>query len=131
MPLNQRQFFLWGTDYAYDVEHAYRLLASVPRETEHLDVALWAHRYGLDRNTETNISVADSFDRAYAMTVDLTRPLILATVPDTGGGLMDLVVDGVHRLYKAHVRGVARLPAFRLTAAESRAITRTVRLIEL
>ena len=83
VPLNQRQLFLWGTDRAYDVEHAHHILAAAPRETEQLDVAFWAHVYGLDGNSETNISVADTFDRGYAMTVDLSRPLIVATVRGT------------------------------------------------
>ena len=42
-----------------------------------------------------------------------------------------LVIDGVHRLFRGHVEGVLELPAYRLSAAESHAVTRTIRIVEL
>ncbi|NBF00257.1 hypothetical protein FE391_43630 [Nonomuraea sp. KC401] len=56
-------------------------------------------------------------DAEHAARVDLSRPLIVATVP-TGGML---IIDGWHRLCKAVTIGVEELSAVVLTAEEERA----------
>ncbi len=56
------------------------------------------------------------------MTTDLTQPVIIATLPGTADGPLALLIDGTHRLYKAHATGVAVLPAGVLTEAETSAI---------
>ncbi|WP_433426237.1 hypothetical protein ACQP1V_43070 (plasmid) [Microtetraspora malaysiensis] len=53
-------------------------------------------------------------DEAYAATVDLTKPLILAPFADCG----NLVIDGWHRIWKARRDGVETLPAHLLTPEE-------------
>ncbi|WP_177227719.1 ParB N-terminal domain-containing protein [Nonomuraea pusilla] len=55
-----------------------------------------------------------SIDTEHAAQVDLSEPLIVATVPN--GGM--LIIDGWHRLYRALTTGVAELPAVVLTAEE-------------
>ncbi|GAA1772663.1 ParB N-terminal domain-containing protein [Nonomuraea bangladeshensis] len=55
-----------------------------------------------------------SIDTEHAAQVDLSEPLIVATVPN--GGM--LIIDGWHRLYKALTMGVAELPAVVLTTEE-------------
>lgn len=55
-----------------------------------------------------------SINTEHAAQVDLSEPLIVATVPN--GGM--LIIDGWHRLYKALTTGVAELPAVVLTAEE-------------
>ncbi|MEU8324136.1 hypothetical protein AB0C33_37740 [Nonomuraea sp. NPDC048881] len=50
----------------------------------------------------------------HAAHVDLSEPLIVATVPN--GGM--LIIDGWHRLYKALATGVPELAAVILTAEE-------------
>ena len=57
------------------------------------------------------------------MTTDLTRPVIIATVRGSAPGeRLALLIDGTHRLYKAHATGTAQLPALALTPAETLAI---------
>jgi hypothetical protein len=55
------------------------------------------------------------------MTTDLARPVILATLR-TRPGPAALLIDGIHRLYKASATGTAELPACLLTQAETLAI---------
>ncbi|MFB4284996.1 hypothetical protein ACBJ59_57700 [Nonomuraea sp. MTCD27] len=58
-----------------------------------------------------------AIDAEHAAQVDLSEPLIAATVP-TGG---ILIIDGWHRLCKAVTIGLPELPAVVLTAEEERA----------
>ena len=69
-------------------------------------------------------------DEEYAKTVDITRPIILVMA---GGakeewGLeqdiepMAMIIDGWHRLHKAHTDGVERLPCILLTLEEETAV---------
>ncbi|NRQ31350.1 ParB N-terminal domain-containing protein [Nonomuraea sp. NN258] len=50
----------------------------------------------------------------HAATVDLSKPLIVAPVPELG----TLVIDGWHRIWKARKAGVETLPAVLLTPDE-------------
>lgn len=61
-------------------------------------------------------------DRAYAMTTDLTKPLIVAQLIITGHPPSPLLIDGIHRLHRAWREHVPQLPAYLLTAEESRQI---------
>jgi hypothetical protein len=56
----------------------------------------------------------DGLDEKYAMTTDLTRPLIF--VPFKG---KDQLIDGHHRLFKAAVLGADALLAYFLTQEEA------------
>ena len=62
------------------------------------------------------------FNRAYAMTTDLTQPVIIATMPGSAAAPCPLLIDGTHRLFKGHATGAAELPAYVLTEAETLAI---------
>jgi hypothetical protein len=53
------------------------------------------------------------------MTTDLTKPLIIATVPVLGGPPSPLLIDGTHRLDKAAAQGRTNLPCFVLAQAET------------
>ncbi|MGW4792451.1 hypothetical protein ACWEPC_08575 [Nonomuraea sp. NPDC004297] len=55
-----------------------------------------------------------AIDAEHVLQVDLSEPLIMATVPN--GGM--LIIDGWHRLCKALALGVAELPAVVLTEEE-------------
>lgn len=90
---------------------------------------LWARAYGLDRDPGTHtdtiplLGPGPGFDAGYAMTTDLTRPVIIATVRgSTPGERVALLTGGTCRLYKAHTTGAAQLPAWVLTLAETLAI---------
>jgi hypothetical protein len=125
-PPSPAQWFVFG-GWVFDVTAAAAIIRGEPRETISLPVEPWAGAYGLDRDgsdtgTIPLLGPGPGFDRAYAMTTDLTQPVIIATLPGTGGGPLALLIDGTHRLYKAHATGVAELPAWVLTPAETLAI---------
>ncbi len=58
--------------------------------------------------------LAPEIDRDYALMTDLTQPLLF--IPFKG---KDQLIDGWHRLYKALLLGVERLPAYFLTESEA------------
>jgi hypothetical protein len=79
------------------------------------EVALCLHQ-GRDQPL---LGPGPGFNRAYAMTTDLTQPVIIATLPVTGDEPAPLLIDGTHRLYKAHATGAGQLPAWVLTETET------------
>jgi hypothetical protein len=119
------QWFRFG-GWLFDVDRAQALLAESPREPLPLAVMPWVRQYGLDLLDEPNrvpiLGIGPEFDREYAMTMDLTRPLIVATLHLPGSGNSSLLIDGTHRLYQAFRESVAELPAYVLDVNESLAI---------
>jgi hypothetical protein len=79
-----------------------------------------------DTNSFPIISGPD-LDPEYALTTDLEKPVILATLQARGREPEPLLIDGCHRVYRANVEGRATLPAYVLTVAESLAIRSHVR----
>ncbi|HKR81476.1 MAG TPA: hypothetical protein VJR27_00550 [Candidatus Saccharimonadales bacterium] len=121
-----RQLFLFGP-WSFDVDQAQAVIAERPRSTHTLPVEPWARAYGLDEldnpNTASLIGPGPSFDRRYAMTTDLAEPVMVAVLRDQESGQdCPLLIDGTHRLYRAHQEGIAELPAYVLTVEESLAI---------
>jgi hypothetical protein len=116
-----RQTFQFGI-WIFDVTAAEQLvIAAEARPVVLLDVPMWAHAYGLDRDEPSGVPLigpGESFDRAYAMTTDLTR-LLLATLPTSDGASGHLLIDGCHRLYHAWSAGQATLTAYELDRAET------------
>lgn len=119
------QWFRFG-GWIFDIDRAQVLLAERPREPQPLEVTPWVRQYGLDLLEEPGrfpiLGVGPDFDREYAMTTDLTNPLIVATLHLPGSGDSALLVDGTHRLYRAFREGVPELPAYVLDVSESLAI---------
>jgi hypothetical protein len=114
-----RQWFHLG-GWLFDVRAAEDLLTARPRDPVALDVMTWAHAYGLDRLHQSSaplVGIGPDFDPAYAMTTDLGTPVILATLRDAS-----LLIDGCHRLYRAHAEARPTLPAFVLTPVETLSI---------
>lgn len=122
VPRNEQQYALIG-DTLLDVEQAHRLLRASPRPRVRIDVPAWARLYGLDGDPTSPVKVGPTFDPAHALTADLNRPLILATFTTGEGAGAELIIDGSHRLYRAHLEGRDSLPAYLLTASETVAIT--------
>lgn len=56
------------------------------------------------------------------MTTDLTKPLIVAQLDVTGHPPGPLLIDDIHRLYRAWRKHAPRIPAYPLTAEETRQI---------
>lgn len=119
------QWFQFG-GWVFDVDHAQALLAEQPREPQPLPVMPWVRQYGLDLldhpETAPILGIGPGFDRDYAMTTDLTEPLIVATLRTSDHGQSPLLIDGTHRLYRAYREGVAELPAYVLNVVETQAI---------
>ncbi|MCW6003716.1 hypothetical protein K1W54_03860 [Micromonospora sp. CPCC 205371] len=122
-----QQWFYFGP-WAFSIDEAERLIADRPREPHTLDVAVWANAYGLTTIDDLALGsvsligpTRDGLDREYAMGVDLTKPVIVATL-ETNGEPAALLIDGVHRLYRAWREHVAHLPAYVLDIAETQQI---------
>jgi hypothetical protein len=127
-PPRPAQWFVFA-GWVFDVTAATAIIRAEPRETVSLPVEPWARAYGLDRDPGSDTAAAfpllgpgPGFSRAYAMTTDLTQPVIIATLPVTGDEPAALLIDGTHRLFKGHATGTAELPAYLLTEAETLAI---------
>lgn len=125
MSEHQEQWFHFGP-WVFNIDAAHILLADAPRDTHDLDVTTWATAYGLthlddpDRTAVNLIGpVPGAVDRLHAMSTDLTRPVILGQVSVNGSPPAALLIDGVHRLYRAWREAVPRLPAYLLTAEET------------
>ena len=119
------QWFRFG-GWIFDIDRAQALLTKRPREARPLEVIPWVRQYGLDLFDEPNrfpiLGFGPDFDREYAMTTDLTSPLIVATLHLPGSGNSALLIDGTHRLYRAFRQSIPELPAYVLDVDESLAI---------
>jgi hypothetical protein len=108
--------------WAWDVTKARRLIDDGVGTRVELPVADWARLVGL-------IAV----DPDHAATVNLDQPVVLVDIADTGGLMVGpFVIDGWHRIYRAHREGRSHLPAYLLDpAAEARVRLQTkIRLVE-
>jgi hypothetical protein len=128
MSNNQEQWFHFGP-WVFSIDAAQELIAAAPRDTVDLDVMTWATAYGIThlddpRRTAVNLigPTPDAVDRLYAMSTDLTRPVLLGRVRVGASAPAALLIDGVHRLYHGWREGVPRLPAYLLTTEETRRI---------
>lgn len=122
------QWFYFGV-WRFDIQAAERLLQSKPRESVELKISGWARAYGLVSGTVGTFPIVGGvdFEPAYAMTTDSNKPLILATLQAKGKASEPLLIDGCHRVYRAHAEGRATLPAHVLDVAESLAIRSHIR----
>ena len=125
---HQQQWFHFGP-WVFSIDAAQALIAAAPRDILALNVTAWATAYGLTRlddpdHTSINLigPASDGLDRLYAMSTDLTNPVFLGRVRVGAIPPAALLIDGVHRLYHAWRTGVPRLPAYLLTAEETRAV---------
>lgn len=121
-PRHEQQYALIGTTL-FDIEQAHRILRTTRRRLVHIDVDTWARLYGMDGNPHSPIALGALFDPAHAKTANLNRPLILITLTTSDARETLLIADGSHRLFRAFTERRGHLPAYILTAAETRAIT--------
>ncbi|MEV1319441.1 hypothetical protein AB0J14_25555 [Micromonospora arborensis] len=113
----------------FDINAALALIAAAPRAPQPLNVTAWANAYGLRHLDNpnpwaTNLigPTKNSLNRAYAMTADLTTPVIVCQIPITEQQPAPLLIDGTHRVYRAWRDQVPQLPAHLLTPAETQQI---------
>lgn len=124
----QPQWFHFGP-WLFDIDAAQALIAAAPRDVLDLNVPAWATALGLTRlddpeHTKVNLigPAPGGVDRLYAMSTDLSDPVILGRVRIGDIPPAALLIDGVHRLYRAWREDVLHLPAYLLTAEETRAV---------
>lgn len=121
-PRGQRfQFGPW----LFDIDQAQALIGEQPREAVVASVPPMAHFYGLDAiGSEGSISLftPTGLDRDYAMTTNLAEPVIIAQLRTAPGKSFQLLIDGIHRLYRASTERVEELPAYLLSMEESLSI---------
>ncbi len=124
------QWFHFGP-WVFSIDAAEALIAAAPHERLDLDVTAWATAYGitrLDDRQPTSVNLIgptrDAVDRDYAMTTDLTQPVILGQLAINNLPPAALLIDGVHRLYRAWREAIPRLPAHLLTVEETLRIQR-------
>jgi hypothetical protein len=119
---NEQQVFAFGP-FVFDVEEAHAIIRRAPRPKFQIDAEAWALNYGIayiqsdgttPADAPTLIRQADGFVTAHAMRADLGRPLIMARIDG-----LELVIDGIHRLYKAWHLGIEQLNAYHLTDGET------------
>jgi hypothetical protein len=99
--VSDRQYFHYLNWY-FDIDRAKQLVAAAPRGTVNVDPARVAAAFGLypprEEREGTIATGLIEVDRTYAMTVDLSQPLILGTIEDTSGCTFHLLIDGWHRI---------------------------------
>ncbi|MEU4693753.1 hypothetical protein [Actinoplanes sp. NPDC023714] len=127
------QFFQFGP-WVFSIDAAEAAITAEPRPTQPLPVAAWAAFYGLKHLDDPRRSAAaligptsDGLDREYAMTTDLTNPVIVGQLL-VEHQAAPLLIDGTHRLYRAWREKVPELPAHLLTVEETLAVRHEVSL---
>lgn len=116
----------------WDVVVAQWLVAQAPRPAQPLPVAVWAKAFGFltpyrpkaerAANERVGLSII-GVDTDAAMQIDaaaLLRPVLVAQIAITDDGVAPLLIDGIHRLYRAAQSGIHVLPSYVLTVEESR-----------
>jgi hypothetical protein len=109
----------------FNIDRAQALLAEQPRKESVASVSPMAHFYGLDvigNEGSTSVFTPMRLDREYAMTTDLEEPVIIAQLRTASGESFHLLVDGIHRLYRAYAERIDQLPAYVLSVEESLSI---------
>jgi hypothetical protein len=123
-----QQYFVFAA-WAFDIDAAQARLQSRPREQIQAEITGWARAFGLHEQPEGRFPLISGpdLDREYAMTTDLDQPLIFATLQAAGQAPEQLLIDGWHRVYRAHAEQRTHLPAYVLDIEESLAIRCHVR----
>src|SRR5260370_41777926 len=108
----------------WDIVKARYLIQKRNTAPDVLLVAITAHTYGLDTPRDSDKAVyAVYIDEARAMSeaIATTIPVILALIQgDEGEEPKPLLIDGLHRLYKAFQEGKETIPCYALTPQEER-----------
>ncbi|MFI2616628.1 hypothetical protein [Streptomyces sp. NPDC018584] len=122
------QFFHFDP-FVYDVDAALRIIRDEPRpdRLQEIDVAVWARSLGLHKSQEEirrgntiPLFIPKDFNEEYARTqADLSVPLIFADLSKEGDEPGYMLIDGTHRLRRAVIEGVEKLPVYLLDRAEA------------
>ncbi|MFJ2115138.1 hypothetical protein ACIOEX_25125 [Streptomyces sp. NPDC087850] len=119
------QYFHFGP-FIYDVDAALEIIHKEPRpdRLQEIHVAVWA--LGVHKSPEENRQgktiplLVGNFDEEYARTqADLSVPLIFADLSTEGEKPGYMLIDGTHRLRRAFIEDVEKLPVYLLDKVES------------
>ncbi|MFF1678339.1 hypothetical protein ACFVYG_20155 [Streptomyces sp. NPDC058256] len=125
-PVSPLQTFRYGT-WVFDIDRAQIILEEQPRAVVPTPVADWVTAYHLNLLTPDDEGEPwcpvfgpdqSHFDAGHAMHTDLGKPVIIATMQFDGNPAL-LLIDGIHRMYRAMTEGRSTLPAHVLTVAET------------
>lgn len=109
---------------AWDVQAAKALIRGKPRKVVSLEVEATANLLSKritreDGSRVITLGIHVDWEKVDTEEVDLSVPVILAPFQDSY-----IVIDGWHRVAKAHLKGIATLPAVVLTKKEGREVSR-------
>ncbi|GCE32083.1 hypothetical protein KDA_75670 [Dictyobacter alpinus] len=99
----------------WDIVKARYIIQKANKPVGSLRVASAARVYGLDRPQTEESAVAVDETRGMSETIDTRVPVILALLK---GASSPILIDGLHRLYKAYREGKETLPCYALTSEE-------------
>jgi hypothetical protein len=107
--------------FLFNVDRGLDTVTERPREARQVEVGPWARFFGFDVPEEAGVALfaPKYLDPDYAMTTDLDEPVLIATLRGNEDRQFPLLIDGTHRIYKAHALGTASLPAYVLDEDES------------
>ncbi|MFE8941161.1 hypothetical protein ACFYNX_27265 [Streptomyces sp. NPDC007872] len=120
------QLFLYGK-WLFNIDQAQALLKDHLRDTKPTAVADWVAAYHLDQLTPGYDDARwcpvfgpdqSAFNAEHALQTDLNKPVIIATLEFDNGPAI-LLIDGIHRMYRAMTEGRTTLPAHTLTTTET------------
>lgn len=123
------QRFTFGK-WVFNINKAEEIIAAEPRATIPTEVPSWAAVYQLDRLRPDYAGASwcpifgpdqRHFNYEHAMSTDLAKPVIIALVK-FGDDVNQLLIDGTHRMFHAHTKGLDRLPAYFLSVEETEEI---------
>ena len=99
----------------WDIVKARYIIEQIRKPVNTLQVAGAARAYGLDRpQSEESAAMVDE-KRAMSTAIDTSVPVILVLL---AGASSPILIDGLHRLYKAYREGKKTIPCYALTSEE-------------
>lgn len=125
-PVSHPQTFNYGK-WIFDIDRAQKILDEQPRAVAPTLVADWVGAYHLNLLKPEYEGAPwcpifgpdqSHFNAPHAMQTDLDKPVIIGTMQFDGNPAL-LLIDGVHRMFRAMIEGRSTLPAYTLSIAET------------
>src|SRR5213080_4731792 len=105
----------------WDIVRARYLIQQTNKRLDVLPVAAAARAYGLDKPQTIDSAVRVNEQVAMSDAIDTNIPVILALIQgDEGTKPKPILLDGLHRLYKAYREGRETIPCYALTPEEEK-----------
>ena len=105
----------------WDIVRARYLIQQTNKRLDVLPVRAAARAYGLDKPQTIDSAVRVNEQVAMSDAIDTNIPVILALIQgDEGTKPKPILLDGLHRLYKAYREGRETIPCYALTPEEEK-----------